>query len=146
MLTSEVDRSPSEHYQFGSTYTALNRNRGRVALQQQTKQFHVTTPYSRVDGKATILLEGGMRKRVRWSDVRNKRCIACDVSRPMSGDRPITSKAISMSTYITLSRNSGRITLQQETNHFRVTITCSKVDGKQTILLRGGNDINEPQK
>jgi len=51
------------------------------------------------------------------------------------------------STYPVLNRSSGRIALQQDTNHFHVTIPCSIVDRKVTILWRWRNgDINHRRR
>jgi len=68
-----ADRSPSKQYQLRSTYLVLNRNSGRITLQQNTNDFHVTTPYGYFNGEVTILLRGRYEKRATWSDMRNKR-------------------------------------------------------------------------
>ena len=86
-------------------------------------------------GRFPSCYEEETRKRVIWSDMRYKRYNKTD-----KADRSHSKQYQLRSTYIILNRNSGRITLQQHTNHFHVTIPCSIVDGKETILLRGRNE------
>ena len=92
-----------------------------------------TTTCSKVDGKAIVLLR---KKREReWHDqIREMN----DIIRPTSHTDHIQNNV--NSTYLVLNKNSGRITLQQHTSHFHVTIHCSFMDGKLTKLLRGRNE------
>ena len=81
-------------------------------------------------GRSPYCYEEETRKRLTWE--------INDTTRPTRQ----TDHNQLRSTYIVLNRkNSGRITLQQHTNHFRVTIHCSKVNGKLIILLRGRHEI-----
>jgi len=79
--------------------------------------------------------EDKTRKRAIWSGVRVN-----DITRQTRQTDHIQKQYQLRSTYLTLNRNSGRITLQQKKNHFHVTISCSKVDGTGKTLLRGRNE------
>ena len=126
-----------KQYQLGSTYIVVNRNSGRITLQQDTNHFHVTIHCSKVDRKTTILLRGRNEKERQMISY-EKRCNKTDKI-----DRSYSKQYQPRSTYIVQNRNSGRITLQQDTNHFNVTSTCSPVDGKVTILWRRKDEKRE---
>ena len=139
--TVKTDRSPSKQFQLRSTYPVRNRNSGGITPQQKMNHFHATGTCSIVDGNLTILLRGWNDKGMAWSDTSNKRYNKADKTY-----RPYSKQNQLMSTYLALNRNSGRITLQEQTYRFHITIPYSKVDGKVTTLLRGRNKKSERHK
>ena len=132
--TGKKDRSYSKQYQFRSTYVVLNRNSGRITLQQQVNHFHVSFPCSNMDREVTTLIRGRSKKDSDMIRYENKR-----YNNTGKKDRSYSKQYQFRSTYIVYNRNSGRITLQQDTSHFHDIILSSIVDGKETTLIRERN-------